>query len=45
MSIFESMHIYNQQLVVRKYIYLKGVIYNGNKNKVLEINLIDVQNR
>ena len=32
-----QLHIYNQQQVVRKYIYLKDAIYNDNKN-VLEIN-------
>lgn len=38
-----QLHIYNQQQVVRKHIYLKDAIYNNNKI-VLEINLIDVQN-
>ena len=39
-----QLHIYNQQEVIRKYIYLKDAIYNNNKI-VLEINLINLMCR
>lgn len=35
-----QLRIYNQQQAIRKCIYLKYTIYNGNKNMVLGINLV-----